>query len=41
MAGLLADYGVTAVFGVAPAGQTLAALLREFWMRGTVSGIFS
>ena len=34
MAGLLADYGVTAVFGV-PGGQTLPLYY------GTVSGIFS
>ena len=39
MAGLLADYGVTAVFRV-PGGQTLPPT-TEFWMRGTVSGIFS
>ena len=39
MAGLLADYGVTAVFGV-PGGQTCRST-TEFWMRGTVSGIFS
>ena len=39
MAGLLADYGVTAVL-VCPAGRTLP-LYYGIWMRGTVSGIFS
>ena len=33
MAGLLADYGVTAVFGV-PGGR-LCRSTTEFWMRGT------
>ena len=33
MAGLLADYGVTA--------GRLCRSTTEFWMRGTVSGIFS